>query len=513
MNELDLVADEETAPSALPTSATGNLWATNAWVRGKWPASVAMSDPSGVCSSLEVLGDQVQRPLVDQTPDRHTWQQCSQSSLPITFDTSTIHASQGLGLGQAKLTLLATNAAGVTDAPTKTINIDNSTPAISLSGATDVPSSAGTQYVTATAGGSPSGIADIICTVDGGPPQTFAGATAQVPVAGIGQHAVSCSARDNAVDVAGNHAQSPPAGWTLKIGQPTLVGIAFSRLVGLSCHRARVRVVVPGHWITVRRHGKRVRVKTRSTTKVESKVRCHPQTVLRRTVVFVRVRRHGHLVTVKQIKVVRVVVPPHVIAQASQTVAFGHASTVSGWLGTSTDQALGGHLVRVLAAPDNGLNAFAPAATALTAADGSWTARLPTGPSRIVEAIYDGDPVTEGASSGQVRVIVPAQVRLLAVAPRHVRWGGTVRITGQILGGYLPARGALVRLRIGIGRSYQTYGVQRVTGSGRFTTTYTFGAGLESVHRAYFFQVATLPSGDYPYAPGASARRTVLVGG
>ena len=197
-------------------------------------------------------------------------------------------------------------------------------------------------------------------------------------------------------------------------------------------------------------------------TRVASRVRCHPQTVLRRTAVFVRLRRHGQFVTVKRIKVERVVVAPHVIAQASQTVAFGHASTVSGWLGTSTGQALAGHVIRVLAAPDDGLNAFAPAATAVTGADGSWTARLPAGPSRIVEAVYAGDPVSEGASSGQVHVIVPARVRLLRITPQHVRWGGTVRITGQLLGGYLPARGALVRLRIGIGRSYQTYGVQRV---------------------------------------------------
>ena len=60
-------------------------------------------------------------------------------------------------------------------------------------------------------------------------------------------------------------------------------------------------------------------------------------------------------------------------------------------------------------------------------------------------------------------------------------WGGTVRITGQLVGGYLPAGGALVRLRIGQGSSYQTYGVQEhVTGNGRFSTTYTFGAGQAS---------------------------------
>ena len=72
-----------------------------------------------------------------------------------------------------------------------------------------------------------------------------------------------------------------------------------------------------------------------------------------------------------------------------------------------------------------------------------------------------------------------------------------------------------MRLRFGIGRTYQTYGVQEhVTGNGRFTTAYTFGAGDPAFHRTYFFQIATLPmGGDYPYSPAASGRRFVLVGG
>jgi hypothetical protein len=182
-------------------------------------------------------------------------------------------------------------------------------------------------------------------------------------------------------------------------------------------------------------------------------------------------------------------------------------------LGTSAGIAIGGHAVKVLTAPDNGGGRFTQAAVVTTAANGMWTATLPRGPSRIVEAVYDGDPTTEGASSGQVRVIVPAKVKLLSVSPR-VAWGGTVRITGRLFGGYLPAGGALVRLRIGQGSSYQTYGVQEhVTGNGRFTTTYTFGAGYAAIYKSYWFQIATLPVGDYPYAPAASGRGSVLVGG
>lgn len=487
-------------------SAPSGLWQTTGWIRGTWPFVASGDSPSGLCSLSGTLNGQ----LIDTTTSPQnvsTWHQCA--APPINQSVNTSRYGQG-GLA---LTLSASDAAAVPASLTKTVYVDNSTPTISLAGPTDAPATAGTQYVTASAGGSPSGIADVVCSVDGGPAQSYSGATAQVPVSGIGTHAVRCYAQDNAVDPSGAHGISSTATWLLKIGQPTEVGIAFDKIIGLRCHRALVRVRVPGHWITVRRHGKRVKVKTRAHTRVERVMRCHPRTERRRTVVFVRVRRHGHWVRVKRIKVVRVVVPPRVIAKTSRAVGFGHGTTVNGYLGTSAGIALAGHVIHVLTAPDNGGGHFTQAAVATTSANGTWTARLRRGPSRIVEAAYGGDPTTEGASSGQVRVVVRAKVKLLSVTHR-VAWGGTVRITGQLLGGYLPPGGALVRLRIGQGRTFQTYGVQEhVTGRGRFTTTYTFGAGYAGILKSFWFQIATLPMGDYPYAPAASGRRSVLVGG
>jgi hypothetical protein len=486
--------------------APTGLWQASGWVRGVWPFFAWGNSPSGLCSlSASLNGHLINTTTSAQ--DVSTWHQCAAPPVSQSVDTSRY------GQGALPLTLSTSDAAGVPASVTKTVYADNSTPAISLSGPVDAASTAGTQYVTATAGGSPSGIADVVCSVDGGPAQSYSGGSAQVPVNGIGTHTVSCYAQDNAVDPSGAHGQSSTATTSLKIGQPTMVGIAFDKLVGLRCHAARVRAEVPGHWITVRRHGKRVKVKTRAHTRVERLMRCHPRTVRRRTVVFVRQRRHGHLVKVKRIKIVRVVVPPRVIARTSRAVGFGRGTTVNGYLGTVAGIAIGGHAVRILTAPDNGGGQFTQAAVVTTAANGTWTATLPPGPSRIVEAVYGGGPTTEGASSGQVRVIVPAKVKLLSVSPR-VAWGGTVRITGQLFGGYIPPGGALVRLRIGQGSSYQTYGVQEhVTGNGRFTTTYTFGAGYAGIYKSYWFQIATLPMGNYPYAPAASGRRSVLVGG
>jgi hypothetical protein len=116
--------------------------------------------------------------------------------------------------------------------------------------------------------------------------------------------------------------------------------------------------------------------------------------------------------------------------------------------------------------------------------------------------------------SGQVSVIVPATIKLTSITPTRVAWGQTVKIKGRLLGGYLPAGGVNVRLRLGLASANITYGVhEHVAGNGHFTTTYTFGVGKASYHRRYWFEIATLPSGDYPYAVAHSTRIYVKVGG
>jgi len=247
-------------------NAPSGLWQTGGWIRGTWPFVTSGDSPSGLCTLSAALDGQ----LIDTTTspkDVSTWHQCAAPAISQPVDTTRY------GQGAVPLTLSASDAAAVPASLTKTVYIDN-TPTVSLSGPVDAPSTAGTQYVTATAGGSPSGIAQIVCSVDGGPGQAFAGASAQVPVGGIGQHSVACFAENNAVDPSGAHGTSTTGTWSLKIGQPTELGIAFDKLVGLRCHRVRVRVTIRGHWITMRRHGKRVKVKTRTRHKIERVERC-----------------------------------------------------------------------------------------------------------------------------------------------------------------------------------------------------------------------------------------------
>jgi hypothetical protein len=262
------------------------------------------------------------------------------------------------------------------------------------------------------------------------------------------------------------------------------------------------RVLVGWHWVTIRRDGRTVRIKV-----------------------------GGHFKTIKVIEVVRscstgrivlgqhrpgaqgICTPPHPRRTSTVQVPYGHSVTIHGLYTTNQGVPLAGQPIHILAAPDNHTNTFIPMTTVTTSPDGSWTATLSPGPSRIIRAVSDGT-ATVLPSSGQVTTIVAADVRLLRVWPRQVAWGGTVHLEGQLLGGYLPPGGALVRLRIGYGSTYNTYGVEEhVMGDGRFSTVASFGPGDPSVHRTYWFQIASLPMGNYPYAPAASQRVTVVVGG
>ena len=380
------------------------------------------------------------------------------------------------------LAIAGTDAAGNVGAASRTVDVDNSVPTLSLSGRADAPSTAGTQFVTATAGGSPSGIADIVCSVDDGQVvATYAGASARVPVSGLGEHQVSCTAYNNAVDPNGVHGASQTQTRLIKIGAPTALAITVSRLARMRCSNVAA-----------------------------GQVKCELKRRRVRELVRVPVKRHGKVVYRTRVEYRNVIVPP---GKVTKRVPHGHTTTVSGWLGLADGTALPGETVEVLTAPDNGLGKFTPAAEAITGAAGTWTASLPAGPSRLIEASYAGNATTQQSTSGQATLLVPAKVDLKSVTPRRVAWGHTITIRGRLLGGYLPNAGINVRLRIGIANANTTFGVrEHVSGSGNFTATYTFGPGDPGIHRIYWFQIASLPAGDYPYTPAASNRIYVQVG-
>ena len=512
---LEIEAAEGSGPTV--SVAPGSLGAATGWVRGSWPIAFSADGPTGACQLAATLaGASVSQPL-NEPQSQVTWHQCPAGSFSQSVNTAAVASGASVPLVMWARDAGYDYAAGqyLSGTATSQVNIDNDPVSVSLSGPTDAPSTAGTQYVTATGSAGPSGVSGIGCSVDGSPYAWYPKASVQVPVGGVGVHKVTCYSANNAKDVSGNVATSPPQTWTLSIREPTVSAIGFARVVdALRCHRVRERVRVPAHWVTVRRHHKLVRVRKHAHSKLVTATRCHARVVWRKITVWTTVLRHGKPVRVKRHRRIRIVEVPHVVYHTSKWVGHGKRTSVSGWLGMPDGTALAGQAVQILTAPDNGLGQFSEAAVAVTAANGTWSARLPAGPSRLVEAYYAGAPTLEPSQSSQVHVVVPAKVKLIGVSPTRVAWGGTVRIVGKLEGGYLPAGGALLRLRIGFGSGYTTYGVQEhVTGNGRFSTTYTFGLGDPNVYRSYWFQIASLPMGDYPWAPAASGKRSVLVGG
>ena len=328
-------------------------------------------------------------------------------------------------------------------------------------------------------------------------------------MSGVGPHSVDCYAQNNAVDASGAPATSPAQTWYLTIREPTVAAISFTKVVdALRCHAVRERMQGPGGWVTVRRHHKLVRVRRRGHEKTIRVTRCHAQTTLRRESVWETVRRRGKLVKIKVTKVVRVVLLPRMVDHTVRQAPFGRGTTVSGWLGISSGTALSGQSVRVFTAPDNGSHDFTQVGLVTTGSNGSWSARLPPGPGRLVVAVYNGSTTTEPALSAPVRLIVPAKVSL-RIRPTHTHWGGKLKISGRVLGGYIPI-GKFLRFSIGIAGVKETMGSPAVASNGRFSTTWTFAPGSGVVR--YWFAASTLPEADYPYAPASSPRVTVTVG-
>ena len=351
--------------------------------------------PSGVCGLGATINGQIVASS-NSAPNQTVWHQCNAPAISQTLHTIVC------GQGSMPLTISGLDAAGVPVNYTKTIHIDNQQPTVALSGPTDAPSTAGTQYVTASATAGPSGVAGISCSADGAPARWYPGPTAQVPVDGVGQHQVQCFSENNAHDGNGTPGVSATRSFSVSIRVPTVAGIAFTSIADrLRCKRVKQarqgaredgdRSSAPqarSTWASAHEGGEGHQVPSADDPRASDRGRNGAAT-----------RQEGEGA---RRKTIRVPVPPHAVLKLHRRVAFGHTTTVSGWLGTYDGVALGGETVEILSAPDNGSGAFTSIAWATTAANGAWNAQIPAGPSRLIEADYGGAANLEPSLSGQV---------------------------------------------------------------------------------------------------------------
>jgi hypothetical protein len=488
------ISATDTTPPLLTATGAGNVWdEKSAWIRGSWPLLFQGSADDGVCHLWAVIGGvTISGPAV--SPDDHMWMQCED---PLAWHDSV--DTTAYPNGPLSLELYASDAASPANVASdnRTVQVDNTPVSLGLSGPTDWLSTAGPATVKATATAGPSGLAGIVCSVDDSPYQRYAGASASIPISGLGAHHISCQAANNALDSAGAPATSPLETWGLSIRQPSVSTVSFTTIVdALHCHRTNERVHIPARWVTVRVHGRKIRVKDPAQWRTVKVTHCKPRIIRR------RVRYAGHWYTES------VVVLPHKVKRTSVRAAYGSPVTINGWLGTTAGNALGDRTVRVMAAPALAGGAYKTVASAVTRANGSWTTLLPAGPSRAVKVVYGGSGTVEPATSELVHVAVPASLRL-GLSTHSTEWGRTIEISGTLRGGFVPPDGELVSLRIGWSGGSAEIGEVYARRHGRFRTLYTFlrGAGTQR----YRIWASTVRESDYPYAPGTSSPAMITV--
>jgi hypothetical protein len=118
-----------------------------------------------------------------------------------------------------------------------------------------------------------------------------------------------------------------------------------------------------------------------------------------------------------------------------------------------------------------------PRLHARTAADGSFVANTPAGPSRTITVSYrafSGD--TGYAAQASIKESVGAGVRL-SVTPRRTSTGGTIVLRGHVQGA-VPRQGVIVDLLVHYRGQWEPFRTPRTDGAGRFEVAYQFQGAL-----------------------------------
>jgi hypothetical protein len=190
--------------------------------------------------------------------------------------------------------------------------------------------------------------------------------------------------------------------------------------------------------------------------------------------------------------------------RSSRRVGFGSTPTVKGTLVDETGRPIAGATVAILARPRQAGAQPAQAATATTAADGTFTTKLPSGPSRTFTFAYTAFSTdTRPAATATLKTTVRGQVSA-SIAPRSVRPGGRITLSGRIT--LLARRNVDIKIQARQGKIWRTIDETRTRTGGSFRWTYRFAA--RQARRGYAFRARVI-SANYPFAAGNS--KPVLV--
>jgi len=149
-----------------------------------------------------------------------------------------------------------------------------------------------------------------------------------------------------------------------------------------------------------------------------------------------------------------------------------------------------------------------PAGTLITESDGTFSVRLPAGPSRRLTLSHrraQGD--TAPVAVAKATLLVRAGVRLRAT-PSALRNGQTLRLRVELLGRPFPQAGKFVDLQVRRAGKWLNFASIRAR-NGRLTYTYRFQNTRRK--RTLLFRAQVPAFSTYPYIRGVSRAARVIV--
>jgi hypothetical protein len=161
-----------------------------------------------------------------------------------------------------------------------------------------------------------------------------------------------------------------------------------------------------------------------------------------------------------------------------------------------------------------GTDKWARLSTERTDAGGQFSASIPAGPSRAIRLDYHRTEVLDDSTSApvDVKVVASSTIKALRSSARN---GQTVKFTGKLLGGFIPAGGRELELD-GFNpvkkkwMPVKTAGL-RAKADGRWTASYRFTATTGRVTYQFRLRIADAPG--YPFEEGYSKTVRVTVTG
>jgi hypothetical protein len=147
-------------------------------------------------------------------------------------------------------------------------------------------------------------------------------------------------------------------------------------------------------------------------------------------------------------------------------------------------------------------------AHARTAANGSFVASVPAGPSRLIAVAYRASTGEAGyAAEAKVRESVQAGVQL-DVSPSRTGPEGTITLSGKVEG-HVPQQGIVVDLLVHYRGRWEPFRTPRTNSHGRFRVLYQFEGG---VGRFPFRALAFAGQSGFPFSSGESGVVNVTTG-